>query len=78
MRSTKDILVKQAISHAQAGADIVAPSDMMDGRIGAYLPLVSDPDTRLLLEQRGGLSERISFRISLADWLPWKWMDEVF
>jgi len=32
---TKDILVKQALSHAQAGADIVAPSDMMDGRIGA-------------------------------------------
>ena len=32
---TKDILVKQALSHAEAGADIVAPSDMMDGRIGA-------------------------------------------
>lgn len=32
---TKDILVKQALSHAQAGADIVAPSDMMDGRVGA-------------------------------------------
>ncbi|WP_426359163.1 porphobilinogen synthase [Pseudocolwellia sp. HL-MZ19] len=32
---TKEVLVKQAISHAQAGADIVAPSDMMDGRIGA-------------------------------------------
>lgn len=31
---TCDVLVKQAISHAQAGADIVAPSDMMDGRIG--------------------------------------------
>ena len=30
---TKEILVKQALSHAQAGADIVAPSDMMDGRI---------------------------------------------
>ena len=29
------MLVKQAISHAEAGADIVAPSDMMDGRIGA-------------------------------------------
>lgn len=29
------ILVKQALSHASAGADIVAPSDMMDGRIGA-------------------------------------------
>jgi porphobilinogen synthase len=32
---TKDILVKQALSHAQAGADVVAPSDMMDGRVGA-------------------------------------------
>ena len=32
---TSDILIKQAISHAEAGADIVAPSDMMDGRIGA-------------------------------------------
>jgi len=32
---TIDVLVKQALSHAQAGADIVAPSDMMDGRIGA-------------------------------------------
>lgn len=29
------VLVKQALSHANAGADIVAPSDMMDGRIGA-------------------------------------------
>jgi len=32
--TTIDALVKQALSHAQAGADIVAPSDMMDGRIG--------------------------------------------
>lgn len=32
---TTEILVKQALSHAQVGADIVAPSDMMDGRIGA-------------------------------------------
>lgn len=32
---TIDILIKQALSHAEAGADIVAPSDMMDGRIGA-------------------------------------------
>jgi porphobilinogen synthase len=31
---TVDALVKQALSHAAAGADIVAPSDMMDGRIG--------------------------------------------
>ncbi len=32
---TIQVLVKQALSHAQAGVDIVAPSDMMDGRIGA-------------------------------------------
>ena len=32
---TSEILVKQALSHAAAGADVVAPSDMMDGRIGA-------------------------------------------
>jgi porphobilinogen synthase len=32
---TIEVLVKQALSHADAGADIVAPSDMMDGRIGA-------------------------------------------
>ncbi len=32
---TVEVLIKQALSHAEAGADIVAPSDMMDGRIGA-------------------------------------------
>ncbi len=32
---SSEVLVKQALSHAEAGADIVAPSDMMDGRIGA-------------------------------------------
>lgn len=32
---TVDVLVQQALSHARAGADVVAPSDMMDGRIGA-------------------------------------------
>ena len=31
---TTEVLVKQALSHAEAGADVVAPSDMMDGRIG--------------------------------------------
>jgi porphobilinogen synthase len=30
---TNDALVKMAVSHAQAGADFVAPSDMMDGRV---------------------------------------------
>lgn len=33
--ATLDILVKEALSHARAGADMVAPSDMMDGRVGA-------------------------------------------
>lgn len=32
---TTEVLVKQALSHAESGADIIAPSDMMDGRIGA-------------------------------------------
>ena len=32
--ATLDLLARQAISHARAGADIVAPSDMMDGRVG--------------------------------------------
>ncbi|HVN87684.1 MAG TPA: porphobilinogen synthase [Candidatus Binatia bacterium] len=33
--STLDLLVKESLSHARAGADMVAPSDMMDGRVGA-------------------------------------------
>jgi porphobilinogen synthase len=33
--ATVDLLVRQAIAHARAGADMVAPSDMMDGRVGA-------------------------------------------
>ena len=33
--ATTAVLVRQALSHAEAGADVVAPSDMMDGRIGA-------------------------------------------
>jgi porphobilinogen synthase len=48
---TTDILVKQALSHAEAGADIVAPSDMMDGRIGAIreaLELGAHVNTRIL------------------------------
>ncbi|UAA40883.1 porphobilinogen synthase [Paraneptunicella aestuarii] len=32
--ATCEVLIKQALSHAEAGADVVAPSDMMDGRIG--------------------------------------------
>ena len=47
---TVEVLVKQAVSHAEAGADIVAPSDMMDGRIGAV---------RAALESAGHIHTRI-------------------
>lgn len=48
---TVDMLVRQAVSHADAGADIVAPSDMMDGRIGAIRAALEDnehPNTAIL------------------------------
>lgn len=48
--TTVDTLVKQALSHAEAGADIVAPSDMMDGRIGAI---------RSAFEESGHINTRI-------------------
>ena len=48
--ATVEVLVKQALSHAEAGADIVAPSDMMDGRIGAI---------RLALEEQGHIHTKI-------------------
>ena len=47
---TVEVLVKQALSHARAGADVVAPSDMMDGRIGAI---------RAALERDGHIHTRI-------------------
>ena len=40
--TTTEMLVKQALSHAAAGADVVAPSDMMDGRIGAIRSALED------------------------------------
>jgi porphobilinogen synthase len=39
---TLELLAKQALSHARAGADIVAPSDMMDGRVGAIRKALDD------------------------------------
>jgi len=41
---TVAVLVRQALSHAEAGADIVAPSDMMDGRIGAIREALESHD----------------------------------
>jgi porphobilinogen synthase len=43
---TVSMLVRQALSHAEAGADIVAPSDMMDGRIGAIRTALESGDHR--------------------------------
>ncbi len=48
--ATVEVLVKQALSHAEAGADVVAPSDMMDGRVGAI---------REALEAAGHVNTRI-------------------
>ena len=48
--ATVEALAKQALSHADAGADVVAPSDMMDGRIGAI---------RKALEREGHVHTRI-------------------
>ncbi|MET3498289.1 porphobilinogen synthase [Variovorax boronicumulans] len=48
--ATVEVLVKQALTQSQAGVDIVAPSDMMDGRIGAV---------RAALEARGDIHTRI-------------------
>jgi porphobilinogen synthase len=39
---TVEVLVRQALSHAEAGADVVAPSDMMDGRIGEIREALED------------------------------------
>jgi porphobilinogen synthase len=47
---TIEVLVRQALSHAEAGADVVAPSDMMDGRIGMI---------REALESSGNVNTRI-------------------
>ena len=47
---TVAVLVRQALSHAESGADVVAPSDMMDGRIGAI---------RDILEQKGYINTQI-------------------
>lgn len=45
-----EVMVRQALSHAEAGADVVAPSDMMDGRVGAI---------RVALEEEGFIHTRI-------------------
>jgi len=55
--ATVDLLVKTAVSHARAGADLVAPSDMMDGRIGAIREALDDAG----FEETGILSYAAKF-----------------
>ena len=68
---TLDTLVKQAVSHAEAGVDIVAPSDMMDGRIGAIRRYPRSH--RVYYDQDHGLLCKICFRLlrsfSRRSWL---------
>lgn len=52
--------------------------NFLQGRMGVYVPLVADPDTKLLLEQRGSLLNRATVRLNLEGWLPWKWVDGLF
>src|SRR6185369_14487763 len=40
--ATLDLLVRESLSHARAGADVVAPSDMMDGRVGVIRAALDD------------------------------------
>jgi porphobilinogen synthase len=55
---TLDLIARMALSHARAGADLVAPSDMMDGRVGAI---------RTLLDQNGYLNTPIlSYAVKYA------------
>src|SRR5438477_1777740 len=49
--ATLPLLPREAVSHARAGADVIAPSDMMDGRVGAIRAALDDagfPDTPIL------------------------------
>src|SRR5262249_2475704 len=58
---TLELLAQEALSHARAGADVVAPSDMMDGRVGAI---------RLALDQAGYASLPIlSYAVKYASGL---------
>lgn len=54
---TVEVLAKMALSHAQAGADMVAPSDMMDGRVAGIRNLLDDSG----FEQVGIMSYSVKF-----------------
>ena len=84
--ATLELLARTAVSHARAGADMVAPSDMMDGRVrrdprGARLRgLQRDADPRLLRQVRlrllrpvprgGRLDARPSATVAATSWIP--------
>ncbi|MEM9526929.1 MAG: M1 family metallopeptidase, partial [Bacteroidota bacterium] len=58
---------------------VAGPSlSFMGGKVGVFLPVVADPDTKALLLQRGNLLRRISFRLNLSEFLPWRWIDSKY
>src|SRR5206468_12545258 len=63
---TVELLIKTALSHAAAGADLVAPSDMMDGRIGAIRNAL-DADG---FDQTGIMSYAAKFAAAIYGPLP--------
>ncbi|MBC6995937.1 M1 family metallopeptidase [Neolewinella lacunae] len=65
---------QQGIFSWVGGVSITAAA----GRMGFYLPLVADPTTRNLLDQNGNVLNRLSFRLALEGWLPWRWVDGLF
>ena len=60
--ATLELLAREAVSHARAGADIVAPSDMMDGRVGAIRAALDEAGfaNTAILELRGEVRRRRS------------------
>jgi len=63
---TINVLVKQALSHVQAGVDIIAPSDMMDGRIGAIRHALEKHGFTITMSAPSAKSMATSFKASLV------------
>jgi len=72
---TVETLVRQARSHADAGADVVAPSDMMDGRIAAIREAFETPSTRRASTGRSAMPSvprrsSVEARSTAIRWIP--------
>ena len=63
---TVDALVKMALAQAEAGADILGPSDMMDGRIGAIRDALEDWDVQSLDDLRCFSAAELSSQLNMS------------